>query len=829
MWLGILVSVFSVQVLQAQVYLLNGSNNNLTFNTCSGTFYDSGGAGGNYNNNENFTITFCPSGSDPINIEFTFFDIETNWDFLYVYDGPNTGSPQFAGSPLTGTGAPSFNSTGCITFQFISDGSVTRPGWEAFISCGEGSTNYNNPGGTISTCSGNFFDTGGPNANYGNNQNITTTFCSDQSGECVNVNFNSFSLENGWDFLYIYDGPSIASPLIGTFTGGNSPGSVTGSGGCLTFRFTSDGSVTFPGWSAIISCNDCDYEPGGDGNPPACPSIEVSPDQELDCATACTQLQADVTETGLTTSYQVSSVPYEPPYPYTGGTPLFIGQDDIYSGVINLPFNFCFYGNMYNQAVVGANGLVSFNTAYANQFCPWAFNVAVPNANLPLNAIFGVYHDIDPSQGGEINYAILGEAPCRTFVVNFNEIPHFQCNCGFFNTCRISTHQIVLYETTNIIDVYVNLKETCTGWNSGNAVLGIQNATGTQGLTPPGRNTGPWTASNEAWRFTPDGPPNYVINWYDDQNTLIGTGPDIEVCPQETSTYTGEVVYEHCDGSIIVETDQVTVTVVDSFTLNELFTDESCPGACDGSIEISTNDGEPPFVYELDGIEQNNGVFSNLCAGLYIITVTDDNDCVSVASIEIETPPLPDPGEDNSFEICANDESANLFDFLGGTPDTGGLWTDPQGNSHSGTLNPDADLAGDYTYTVGFPGCEFSSTITVEIHPVHEILIEETICEDEFVTLPDGSEVNEAGVYDVTLQSVVTGCDSTITTTVIVNPLLFSEQEFTICEDEFVTLPDGSEVNEAGVYDVTLQSVVTGCDSTITTTVFVNPLLFSEQ
>jgi len=817
--------------MQAQVYLLNGSNTNQTFNTCSGTFYDSGGASANYGNNENFTITFCSSSSDPITIQFDYLNIENGWDYLYVYNGPGTGSPQFGGSPFTGNSAPSFTSApgGCITFQFTSDGSVTFPGWAASITCGAGSTNYNNPGGTISTCSGVFYDTGGPGGNYGNNQNITTTFCSNESEQCVNVNFTSFSLENSWDFLYVYDGPSIASPLIGSYTGANSPGNVTGSGGCLTFRFTSDGSVTFPGWAAIISCTDCDAEPPGDGNPPGCPSIDVGPGQELNCATACTQLQADVTETGLTTSYEVGSIPYNPPYPFTGGTPLFIGQDDIYSGLINLPFNFCFYGTMYSQAVVGANGLVSFNAGYANAFCPWAFNQAVPNAALPLNAIFGAYHDIDPSQGGEINYAILGEAPCRTFVVNFNEIPHFSCNCGFFSTCRITTQQIVIYETTNIIDVYIDQKETCTGWNNGNAVIGIQNATGTAGITPPGRNTGPWSASNEAWRFTPNGPPNYVINWYDEQNTLIGSGASIEVCPQQSTTYTGEVIYQHCDGSTVIETDEVTVEIADSFTLNEVFTDESCPGACDGSIEITTNDGLPPFVFDIGNGPEPNGSFGDLCAGDYTITVTDANECVSVAQITIDSPPIPDPGEDNSVEVCENDPSFSLLDQLLGTPEIGGQWTNPQGDNHSGTLIPGTDLSGNYTYTVGFPGCEFSSVVSVHINPVYETLIEETICEGESVTLPDGLEVNTAGVYDVTLQSTITGCDSTVTTMVIVNPLLFSEQEFTICEDEFVTLPDGSEVNTAGSYDVTLQSVITGCDSMITTTVVVNPLLFSEQ
>jgi hypothetical protein len=81
--------------------------------------------------------------------------------------------------------------------------------------------------------------------------------------------------------------------------------------------------------------------------------------------------------------------------------------------------------------------------------------------------------------------------------------------------------------------------------------------------------------------------------------------------------------------------------------------------------------------------------------------------------------------------------------------------------------------------------------------------VDEVICEGESVTLPDGSTVSAAGSYDVTLASVVTGCDSTITTNVTVNPLLFSTVDEVICEGELVTLPDGTSVSAAGSYDVT--------------------------
>ncbi|NNC85395.1 MAG: hypothetical protein HKN75_04880, partial [Bacteroidia bacterium] len=73
-----------------------------TFSTpadyCAGDkFYDTGGANGNYSSNETTVTTICPDNpGDVILATFTAFDIETNWDALYVFDGASTASPLIA-------------------------------------------------------------------------------------------------------------------------------------------------------------------------------------------------------------------------------------------------------------------------------------------------------------------------------------------------------------------------------------------------------------------------------------------------------------------------------------------------------------------------------------------------------------------------------------------------------------------------------------------------------------------------------------------------------------------------------------------------------------
>ncbi|WP_306568750.1 T9SS type A sorting domain-containing protein [Flavobacterium lindanitolerans] len=195
--------------------------------------------------------------------------------------------------------------------------------------------------------------------------------------------------------------------------------------------------------------------------------------------------------------YTVSAIPHQA-YTLVSPTPLF-NVDDRNSPVITLPFNFTFYGNTYNQLVVSSNGYIDFRTNLANQNGPWQITTPIPNAGFGIkNAILACYHDLNNSGGtGTISYSIVGAAPYRKFILMFINQPQYgPCSA------QKSTFQAVLYETLNTIDVQIISKPGCTAWNNGMAVTGIVNETGTIALTPPGRNTGSWTATQEGWRFS---------------------------------------------------------------------------------------------------------------------------------------------------------------------------------------------------------------------------------------------------------------------------------------------------------------------------------------
>ena len=103
-------------------------------------------------------------------------------------------------------------------------------------------------------CSGTLTDSG-LDENYENNSNGTFSIVIPNATE-IELSFSSFLFETNFDFLCIYDGPDINSPLIDCYTGGDLPdgGTITSSTGALTLQQTSDNSTNLSGFVADWAC-----------------------------------------------------------------------------------------------------------------------------------------------------------------------------------------------------------------------------------------------------------------------------------------------------------------------------------------------------------------------------------------------------------------------------------------------------------------------------------------------------------------------------------------------------------------------------------------------
>lgn len=102
---------------------------------------------------------------------------------------------------------------------------------------------------TLTASSGNFYDTGGASTNYSDDERDIWVI-SPTGASTVTLNFSLFNIEDTWDYLYIYDGNSVWAPLIGYYTGVNSPGTIISTGGALTIEFRSDCGTNAAGWEA---------------------------------------------------------------------------------------------------------------------------------------------------------------------------------------------------------------------------------------------------------------------------------------------------------------------------------------------------------------------------------------------------------------------------------------------------------------------------------------------------------------------------------------------------------------------------------------------------
>lgn len=589
-------------------------------------FYDPGGPAtptdsGNFGRNIKDTMTIRNSMSVASSLKVQFLDFAMGYgDTLFIYDGRDVSSPLigfynsvFSPEEITATGT-------YLTFVFHSDGindyGILKSGWEAQVYVVPTSPesvwlNEDNWGVETNSCNAKFYDSGGPNGNM----NATGTYYCEFSSPVshVKIEFQSFNVSG---VMKIYDG-KYSNPnkrLIGQFHSttvdasiGSKPPVLFSSGSTLCIEYVpGSGDAGKPGWEATVTCVPELFE-SPDGS--ACPKVvsqnelgEDLPDTLNHICGLPIILSAKVTATGrYTNDYTVRQIPFNlHPYEFNAGTQVSASYDDKWLSSVNLPFQFSFFGKNYSTVYPGTNGIISFNPRTALSGCVYSYSPpavsppystpsasgGTPDANTPhcyKNSIYGVFEDIDISTGtGWVYRDVLGSYPCRTFVFNFNEIPEFGNNS---NKC---TYQMVLYEGTNIIDIFIKKRQCCASTNGSShnneGIVGLQNNTSSQILIAPGRGMTSWSVQqnqSEGWRFTPITPMDEAatIEWFTNtvsDSTSVGHSKKLVVDPQETTDYIVKYHFTNAGNNSFDLFDTVHVIVdvpdlaLDSFTV--------CPG-----------------------------------------------------------------------------------------------------------------------------------------------------------------------------------------------------------------------------------------------------------
>lgn len=492
-------------------------------------------------------------------------------------------------------------------------------------------------------------------------------------------------------------------------------------------------------------------------------------------------------------------------------------SDDSWSGAINMGFSFDFYGNTYNQCVIGSNCIISFDLSEANGYCSWSLSGAgtMPNPGFDdaLNSFMPAYQDINPSAftspNGEIVYQTIGTAPNRMFVVLYKDINFFSCTtvCNYIAA--------IFYEGSNIVEAHLGDKPLCTTWNGGLAIQGTENVTGTLAHITPGRNNTQWAANQEGRRWTPDSPantnnytittvpyvlvtsPNTTFQW---ENTLGQTFPYNGGTLNVAGALPGTVGYflsgSACGASLGGVSDTTWITGVSS-QVNATGTDDICSAGL-GSVTATPLAGIPPYTYNWPTLGSTNPTVNNVTSGTYQVQMTDGNGCTSSANVTIGDTPASFQGTTTVISCPGGSDGTATAEMIPVLGNVTYQWDAAAGNQTTQTAT--GLSAGQYTCVITSDiGC--TGNVVVDVTEIPGMI--GTIANQSDVTCNSGNN----GIIEVSVNlgtaPYTYSWDNSVSTTNIANDLFAGTHTVTVTDANGCTIDVTGTIGEPAPLTIT--------------------------
>ena len=262
----------------------------------------------------------------------------------------------------------------------------------------------------------------------------------------------------------------------------------------------------------------------------------------------------------------------------------FPASDEGISAGLPVGFNFEFYCNNYNTFYIHTNGFITFSNLTGTPGL--LTGSSLPIGALPNNLIALSWEDLDVGNGGSVNYALIGNAPNRQLIVNFNNIQNWS---GF----GAMTAQAILSESDNSIEIHISSNTFAI------STIGIENAAGNlahfHSSLVQGQSLG--SITNTAYRFSPKnfGP---FYTWTPSNTLDVANTANPTVTPNTIGTTTYTVLVNDGACTYLDTTNITTVSGIAIPTLN-------CDSNSLTSINFSWNTlGLPPtgfYEYSIDG------------------------------------------------------------------------------------------------------------------------------------------------------------------------------------------------------------------------------------
>jgi gliding motility-associated-like protein len=134
----------------------------------------------------------------------------------------------------------------------------------------------------------------------------------------------------------------------------------------------------------------------------------------------------------------------------------------------------------------------------------------------------------------------------------------------------------------------------------------------------------------------------------------------------------------------------------------------TCPTSSDGAIDIDVLFGSFPFNYLWSNGATTQDI-TNVPAGIYLLTVTDDNGCITTFTDTVTAPSFIQVAFTVTLPSCGLANGNIVASASGGTPNYSYLWSNGNGSSNITSIN-----TGTYTVTViDDASCTFDTSISI--------------------------------------------------------------------------------------------------------------------
>ncbi|MBK8498597.1 MAG: gliding motility-associated C-terminal domain-containing protein [Flavobacteriales bacterium] len=230
----------------------------------------------------------------------------------------------------------------------------------------------------------------------------------------------------------------------------------------------------------------------------------------------------------------------------------------------------------------------------------------------------------------------------------------------------------------------------------------------------------------------PTGPVGSTITWSSPSGSIsdnsIGN-------PYISAAFTEQVIVFVSQGSCA---DSDTLQVAVSIPAADAGPDASI---CEGSSTQLIASGGASYSWspttDLSDPDTADPIASPATTTTYVVSVTNDDQCTAVDSVQVVVNAVANAGLDGSINTCGSGSVFTLTDSLGGTPDTMGQWFTSVFGPHVDLFDPSTDQGGTYYYVAGIgTACPDTAALQVSVtNPEVDITGDDIICIGETTTL----------------------------------------------------------------------------------------------